>query len=57
MTTEWINEWLTSVNSDMKKEKRKILLFLDNCTVHNNSPPLDHVKLIFFQVTHQDYNR
>lgn len=48
MTTELFNEWLTSVNSDMKKEKRKILLFLDNCTVHNNPPPLDHVKLIFF---------
>lgn len=48
MTTELFNEWLTSVNTDMKKEKRKILLFLDNCTVHNNPPPLDHVKLIFF---------
>lgn len=48
MTTELFNEWLISVNRDMKKAKRKILLFLDNCTVHNNPPPLDHVKLIFF---------
>lgn len=48
MTTELFNEWLISVNSDMKKAERKILLFLDNCTVHNNPPQLDHVKLIFF---------
>ncbi|GFW71693.1 tigger transposable element-derived protein 6 [Trichonephila clavipes] len=40
MTTELFNEWLVSLNSDMKIEKRRILLFLDNCTVHNNAPPL-----------------
>ncbi|GFW82733.1 tigger transposable element-derived protein 6 [Trichonephila clavipes] len=40
MTTELFNEWLISLNSDMKREKRHILLFLDNCTVHNNAPPL-----------------
>ncbi|GFT48366.1 tigger transposable element-derived protein 6 [Trichonephila clavipes] len=32
----------------MKREKRAILLFLDNCTVHNNAPPLSNVKLQFF---------
>ncbi|GFY18609.1 tigger transposable element-derived protein 6 [Trichonephila clavipes] len=32
----------------MKREKRHILLFLDNCTVHNNAPPLSNVKLQFF---------
>lgn len=48
MTTELFNEWLTSVNSDMKRQQRKILLFLDNCAVHNNPPHLDHIKLIFF---------
>ncbi|GFW39621.1 tigger transposable element-derived protein 6 [Trichonephila clavipes] len=47
MTTELFNEWLISLNSDMKKEKRHILLFLDNCTVHNNAPPLSNVKLQF----------
>ncbi|GFS99635.1 tigger transposable element-derived protein 4 [Trichonephila clavipes] len=30
MTTELFNEWLVSLNSDMKREKRHILLFLDN---------------------------
>ncbi|GFV75353.1 tigger transposable element-derived protein 6 [Trichonephila clavipes] len=48
MTTEFFNEWLVSLNSDMKREKRHILLFLDNCTVHNNTPPLSNVKLQFF---------
>ncbi|GFY28516.1 tigger transposable element-derived protein 6 [Trichonephila clavipes] len=48
MTPELFNEWLVSLNSDMKREKRHILLFLDNCTVHNNAPPLSNVKLQFF---------
>ncbi|GFS91646.1 tigger transposable element-derived protein 6 [Trichonephila clavipes] len=48
VTTELFNEWLVSLNSDMKREKRHILLFLVNCTVHNNSPPLSNVKLQFF---------
>ncbi|GFY16938.1 tigger transposable element-derived protein 6 [Trichonephila clavipes] len=48
MTTELFNEWLVSLNSHMKREKRHILLFLDNCTMHNNAPPLSNVKLQFF---------
>ncbi|GFV42698.1 tigger transposable element-derived protein 6 [Trichonephila clavipes] len=37
--------------TELGYEKRKtiyILLFLDNCTVHNNAPPLSNVKLQFF---------
>ncbi|GFX70307.1 tigger transposable element-derived protein 6 [Trichonephila clavipes] len=48
MTTELFNEWLVSLNSDMKREKRHILLFLDNSTVYNNAPPLSNLKLKFF---------
>ncbi|GFS50827.1 tigger transposable element-derived protein 6 [Trichonephila clavipes] len=48
ITTELFNEWLVQLNSDMKSEKRHILLFLDNCIVHNNAPPLSNVKLQFF---------
>ncbi|GFU02223.1 uncharacterized protein TNCV_2466011 [Trichonephila clavipes] len=33
MTTELFNEWLVSLNSDMKREKRHILLFLDNSLI------------------------
>ncbi|GFW94166.1 tigger transposable element-derived protein 6 [Trichonephila clavipes] len=36
-----------SLDLDMKSEKRHILLFLDNCTVYNNAPPLSNVKLKF----------
>ncbi|GFX12720.1 tigger transposable element-derived protein 6 [Trichonephila clavipes] len=50
MTTELFNEWLVSLNSDMKREERHTLLFLDNCTAHNNAPPLSNVKL---QVSNQ----
>ncbi|GFY25880.1 tigger transposable element-derived protein 6 [Trichonephila clavipes] len=48
MTAELFNEWLVSLNSDMKREKRHILLFLDNCTVRNDAPPLSNVKLQCF---------
>ncbi|GFT08809.1 tigger transposable element-derived protein 6 [Trichonephila clavipes] len=48
MATELFNEWLVSLNSDMKRENRHILLFLDNCTVHNNTPALSNGKLQFF---------
>lgn len=48
MTTKLFNEWLTQLNKSMKKQKRKILLFMDNCTVHNHPPLLDHIKLQFF---------
>lgn len=45
MTTQLFNEWLVSLNKDMKKQERKILLFLNNCTVHNNPPPLTNIEL------------
>lgn len=48
MTTELFNNWLLTVNGDMKRQKRKILLFLDNCTVHNSPPTLSNVELYFF---------
>ncbi|GFX72447.1 tigger transposable element-derived protein 6 [Trichonephila clavipes] len=47
MTTELFNEWLVSLNSDMKREKRHILLFLDNCIVYNDASLLSNVKLQF----------
>lgn len=48
MTTELFNDWLLTVNVEMKRQKRKILLFLDNCTVHKSPPTLSNVKLYFF---------
>jgi hypothetical protein len=34
MTREIMSEWLTELNNEMRKEKRNILLFLDNATSH-----------------------
>lgn len=48
MTTDLFNDWLLTVNVEMKRQKRKILLFLDNCTVHTSPPTLSNVKLHFF---------
>ncbi|KAL1457150.1 hypothetical protein WDU94_001811 [Cyamophila willieti] len=48
MTTELFNEWLSSINTDMKKKNRHILLFMDNCTVHNNAPILSNITIHFF---------
>lgn len=31
----------------MKAQKRKIVLFVDNCTAHNNMPELDYIKLLY----------
>jgi len=45
MTTQLFNEWLVSLNKDMKKQKRKILLFLNKCTVHNIPPSLTNIEL------------
>lgn len=34
MTTELFNNWILTINSDMKRQKRKILLFLENYTIN-----------------------
>jgi hypothetical protein len=36
MTAKFFKEWLTVINAEMKKKKRKILLFLYNATSHAN---------------------
>lgn len=48
----WMNstvfgQWLLKLDKQMKKEKRKILLFIDNCTAHNDIPELDAIKVQF----------
>lgn len=35
MTTELWNEWLETLNNDIQKQRRKIIIFVDNCTAHN----------------------
>lgn len=50
MTNDLFVEWLKLLNSDMERQKRKILLFVDNCTAHNSIPVLSHVKVEFLPV-------
>ncbi|KAE9528600.1 hypothetical protein AGLY_012175 [Aphis glycines] len=47
MTTELWNEWLETLNNDMRKQHRKIIIFVDNCTAHNNPPTLSNVRIEF----------
>lgn len=47
MTSSIFGEWLNKFNEKMKREKRHVLLFLDNATCHPRLN-LSNVKLIFF---------
>ena len=51
--TAWMNcslfvDWLTSINNQMKKNNRKILLFLDNAPCHVVTQDFSNIKLAFF---------
>lgn len=46
MNTEIMTEWLDKFNRKMKRQKRKVLLFLDNATCHPQLE-LSNVQLIF----------
>ena len=47
MTKEFFVDWLTKLNDQMKSQHRKILLFIDNCSSHEE-PVLSNVKVIFY---------
>lgn len=47
MTTNLFQEWLLDLDNQMKKQKRKVLLFIDNCSSHNALPELDNVHVKF----------
>lgn len=48
MTADIFKGWLIKIEKKMIKEKRKILLFIDNCTAHHIIPQLKAVKVYFF---------
>lgn len=48
MTADIFEDWLISLDKRFRKEKRKILLFIDNCTAHKRIPELSNVRVIFF---------
>jgi hypothetical protein len=45
MTSQLFNEWLLKINTDMKKQNRKVLLFLDNVSTHRFNGELSNVCL------------
>lgn len=47
MTSALFQNWVTSVNEDMKKKKRSILLIVDNCPAHPEIPGLSNLTLKF----------
>ncbi|XP_040073753.1 tigger transposable element-derived protein 6-like [Ixodes scapularis] len=47
MTRQLFAEWLTELDNAMVKQKRKILLILDNCSAHHVNPQLNAVTLMF----------
>jgi len=47
MTSELFAEWLSRIDKQMKIQKCKILLFIDNCPAHNIIPNCQAIKVKF----------
>lgn len=47
MTSDLFENWLKNLNKKMKNDKRKIVLFIDNCTGHSRIPKMENVKVEF----------
>ncbi|XP_033749246.1 tigger transposable element-derived protein 6-like [Pecten maximus] len=45
MTSETFKDWIGRINSDMKKQRRHILVFLDNATSHSHDLTFSNVTL------------
>lgn len=48
MTGSIFEEWLLNLDRKYRKQKRKIILFIDNCSAHNSIPSMENVRVIFF---------
>ena len=48
MTAALFEKWLLNLDKELGRKKRKILLFIDNCTAHNNLPSLTWIKIEYF---------
>ena len=47
MTSSLFRTWLLDLDKEMGMQKRKVLLFIDNCTAHNDVPNLINIKVQF----------
>ena len=45
MTADLFSKWLMSIDAEMRREKRKFLMFIDNCTAHKDVPSLENIEL------------
>lgn len=48
MTSAIFERWLLNLDKKFIQNKRKVILFIDNCTAHNSIPLMENVKVIFF---------
>lgn len=48
MTGILLIEWVHQLNCEFVKQKRKVLLFVDNCPAHSKEITLTNIKLVFF---------
>lgn len=48
MTKDIFNKWLLDFDSKMVKQKRNVILFLDNCSSHMQLPGLHATKVAYF---------
>ncbi|GBO01180.1 Tigger transposable element-derived protein 6 [Araneus ventricosus] len=47
MTTEIMSDWMVELDNKMKKQKRKIILLMDNATSHPDDLKLKNINLVF----------
>ena len=47
MTADLFTEWIRNVDKTMRRQKRQILMVVDNCPAHPNINDLENVKLAF----------
>lgn len=48
MSLQLFEDWLISLDKTFRKQKRTIILFIDNCTAHNKIPLMSNIKVIYF---------
>lgn len=48
MNCDTFSDWLKKTDKEMKKKKKKIIIFVDNCTAHGDLPKLTNITLKFF---------
>jgi len=48
MTGTLFMNWIQQLDALFGKQKRKIILFVDNCPVHPRDIPTTNIKLVFF---------